>query len=149
MKHLIAFAIIVFTGLVATDAFSQGVAWSCFDVSMLDSAVINQANKATLRIQKKINADTIAQTQSGISQKADEQIDQIIKSQEFNRYLRSIVEPSTVTSILTGTHNLTDYQKTPYVLDADVQTPISIGWKLNSIQIIPRFVVRIFNNDNN
>ena len=148
MKHLKALPI-VFVLFISTKAFSQGVVWSCFDVTALEGVVVEQANKTKQRIRNKIEADTIANLQAGLSDVAKNQVDQKIRSQEFNRYLRSFVEPSTVTSMATWTTNLTDYQKRNYVLDADVQTPISIGWKLNSIQIIPRFVVRIFNNDSN
>jgi hypothetical protein len=66
--------------------------------------------------------------------------------------MRSIQDPSTVTAFTTWTHNTLGYNKKNYVLDADVQIPISIGGKkfgLNEIQVIPRFQFRIFQDDPN
>ncbi|HEX8061293.1 MAG TPA: hypothetical protein VF473_10180 [Cyclobacteriaceae bacterium] len=110
MKPLKALPIVVLL-FVSTPAFSQGVVWSCFDVETFDSVAIEQKNKTTLRIQNKIKADTIANLSPGLSDVARNYVEQRIRSQEFNRHLRSFVEPSTVTTMATWTHNLTDYQK--------------------------------------
>src|SRR5690242_19287397 len=107
MKHLKALPI-VFALLLSCEAFSQGVVWSCFDVTALENAAVEQSNKTQLRIKNKIEADTIAKLQAGLSEAAQNQVDQKIRSQEFNRYLRSFVEPSTVTSMATWTGNITD-----------------------------------------
>lgn len=70
---------------------------------------------------------------------------------DFHYTLRKIQEPSTFTSFLTWhVNNSSNYQKKNFVLDADARIPISIGGKrmgLNEFQIIPRFMVRIFQND--
>lgn len=70
----------------------------------------------------------------------------------FHRMMRTIQDPSTVTSFASWTINNLGYDKKNFVLDADVQIPISIGGKnfgLNEIQVIPRFQVRIFRDDPN
>lgn len=68
----------------------------------------------------------------------------------FHRTMRMLQEPSTVTSFTTWTRNKLGYDKKNFVLDADVQMPISFGgkrWGLNEIQVIPKFLVRIFRDD--
>lgn len=70
----------------------------------------------------------------------------------FHRTMRMMQEPSTVTLFTTWTRNDLGYDKKNFVLDADVQIPISFGgkrWGLNEIQVIPKFLVRIFRDDPN
>jgi hypothetical protein len=70
----------------------------------------------------------------------------------FHRTMRMLQEPSTVTSFTTWTINNLGYDKKNFVLDADLQIPISFGGKrfgLNEVEVIPRFQVRIFHNDPN
>ena len=72
----------------------------------------------------------------------------------FHKTLRYIQPPSTLSggTITSYTINTLGYDKKNFVLDADVQFPIAIGGKrfgLNTIQIIPRFKVRIFQDDQN
>jgi hypothetical protein len=71
---------------------------------------------------------------------------------DFYRNLQTMQDPSYVTPFLSWTRNNMGYDKKNFVLDADLQIPISIGGKrfgLNTIQVIPRFKVRIFQNDLN
>lgn len=79
------------------------------------------------------------------------------KSLYFHNTLMQIQEPSLVSVwFMDYTKNLSGFQKKPFILDGDVQTPIAIGGKrfvgkhgkwLNAIHVTPQFRVRIFNDD--
>ncbi|HEU5293086.1 MAG TPA: hypothetical protein VFU05_20715 [Cyclobacteriaceae bacterium] len=83
------------------------------------------------------------------------QIDRRASNFYFFSTIRKISEPSTISfPFLSLTHNVTGTQKKPFVLDADIQTPIAIGGKrfsignwMYTIHVIPRFKVRIFQDD--
>lgn len=71
---------------------------------------------------------------------------------KFYKTLTLISEPSTLSCLSDITINENPYrQKKPFILNADVQTPVTLGgkrWGLNTIQVIPQIKIRIFNNDN-
>jgi hypothetical protein len=62
--------------------------------------------------------------------------------------------PSTLSGggITSYTFNTLGYDKKNFILDANLQVPIALGgkrWGLNTIHVIPQFVVRIFDDDPN
>lgn len=80
------------------------------------------------------------------------------KSFSFFSTMRSIQEPLLISGLITdwtfGTRN--GYQKKPFILDADVQTPLALGGKeflnkkgkwLSTFHLVPHFKVRIFRDD--
>ncbi|MFC5412874.1 hypothetical protein ACFPMF_26355 [Larkinella bovis] len=72
------------------------------------------------------------------------------QNEDFQRTMVVLQEPSTVTSLATWTIMDLGYQKKNFILDSDLQLPIAIGGKrfgLNHVQVIPRFQVRIFQDD--
>jgi hypothetical protein len=79
------------------------------------------------------------------------------KSLFFHEKLMQIQEPSALSFFGTDyTRNLSGYQKKPFVLNADVQTPIAIGGKrftgkkgrwMSAIHVNPQFKIRIFQDD--
>lgn len=138
---------IAFTFLMSHTAYSQfaprPALWDCFEVEDLSSSFQDHREIADQPQARQASPPAL-------STEAYNEIARQIRNQEFHRYIRRIVEPSTVTSFLTWNWNLTDYRKKNYVLDADIQTPIALGgrgWGLNTVHIIPRFKVRIFNDD--
>ncbi|MFT3750649.1 MAG: hypothetical protein QM768_20225 [Agriterribacter sp.] len=79
-------------------------------------------------------------------------LDKRDQNYDFHYTLRKIQEPSQVSSMSNWTIHNMGYQKKNFILDADVQIPISIGGKrfgLNELQVIPRFQFRIFQDDPN
>lgn len=77
------------------------------------------------------------------------------RSLNFFKTMLEISEPSTI-SVKTTDYTLNrdkDLQKRPFILNADIQTPIGLGGKrwgkkwLSTVHIIPQFKVRIFDND--
>lgn len=74
----------------------------------------------------------------------------LIENHHFHATMRMIQEPSTVSSITNWTINTYGYDKKNFILDGDLQFPISIGggrFGMNTFQIIPRFRFRIFQDD--
>ena len=79
------------------------------------------------------------------------------KSLYYYKTLMQLQEPSALSIIFTDYTIVTSGdQKKPFILNADVQTPIAIGGKrfhgkhgkwLNTVHINPQFKVRIFNDD--
>ena len=77
------------------------------------------------------------------------------KSFDFFKTMSTLSEPSTISFLpLDKTWNLTKtYQKKLFLLNADIQIPVSLGGKkwgrkwLNTVHIIPQFKVRILQND--
>lgn len=70
---------------------------------------------------------------------------------DFNNTLRMIHEPATISMWSNLHHNYSGYQKKPFLLDGDLNIPISfqipnrLGF--GTLQVIPRFKFRIFQND--
>jgi hypothetical protein len=88
-----------------------------------------------------------------LQQLRDDDLKKRSLSLDFFNVMNSIAEPSTISFYgLDYTHNSDKiYQKKPFVLNADVQVPISIGgkkWGMKTLQLIPKFKVRILQNDN-
>ncbi len=74
------------------------------------------------------------------------------RNNNFYNTLRMIHPPSILSggTVTSFTINTLGYDKKNFILDADVRFPISIGgprFGLNTIHIIPRFKVRIFQDD--
>ncbi len=73
----------------------------------------------------------------------------------FFKTVRELSTPSTIPfPLLSITHNTYGTQKRPFVLDADIVTPIAIGGKrwaignwMHTVHIIPQFKIRVFQND--
>jgi hypothetical protein len=73
----------------------------------------------------------------------------------FFKTMRRISTPSTIAfPFMSFTHNTYGVQKQPFVLDADIVTPIAIGGKrwaigkwMHTVHIMPQFKVRIFQDD--
>ena len=83
-----------------------------------------------------------------------ERLDKRKRNYHFYKTMLKIQPPSLLSGggLTSFTHNTLGYDKKNFILDADVQTPIPIGGKrfgLNTIHIIPRFMVRIFKDDAN
>jgi hypothetical protein len=83
-------------------------------------------------------------------------IDTVITSRNnaltFFSTMSLLAEPTTISFKFTDyTYSINRHdQKLPYILNADICTPIPIGgkkWKYNTLQILPQFKVRIFAND--
>mgnify|MGYP002713094106 CR=1 FL=1 len=76
------------------------------------------------------------------------------RNYDFHNTLRYLQPPSLLSggTLTSYTFNNLGYDKKNFVLDANVQFPIAIGGKrfgLNTIQVIPQFKVRIFQDDEN
>ncbi len=79
-----------------------------------------------------------------------EKLDARERNYDFHYLMRSIHEPSFVTSKITWNWWNLGTVKKNYVLDADVNIPIALGGKrmgLSTFHVIPRFIVRIFHDD--
>lgn len=79
-------------------------------------------------------------------------LDDRFQALSFYNTMNMIAEPSTISFIGTDYtwHRVRADRKKIFLLNADICTPISIGgkkWKRNTIQVIPQFKVRIFQND--
>lgn len=90
-------------------------------------------------------------TYNGYSSMLDDELEEKDIKQDFHETVRSIHSPSTISAFTNYKgHNL-GFQKKPFIMDADLNLPIDIPTSANlgysTLHIIPRFKVRIFNND--
>lgn len=71
------------------------------------------------------------------------------KKRYFHQVMRSIHTPSEASSYLHVRKVVNGYQKKPFILDSEINTPIAIQSPLGigTIHILPRFKFRIFQND--
>lgn len=68
----------------------------------------------------------------------------------FRTAMQSIQDPSTIPlPFLSIPFNIDGYTKKNFILDADIQPPIALGWGFDVLQVIPRFKFRNFNDDKN
>lgn len=102
----------------------------------------------------KINGYKISNAR-GLEQPYEEVIKKRTNSMYFFRMMQKLNEPSTV-SIFDPTNVKQGIQKKPYILHANIQTPIAIGGYRGNIgnsgflftaHLVPQFRVRIFQND--
>lgn len=79
-----------------------------------------------------------------------------LEAMYFHQMQQKLSEPSTLSAITDFTYVLRGIQKKPFVLNANVQTPIALGgyrWNirntgiLSALHVTPQFRVRIFQND--
>ena len=99
-----------------------------------------------------IEKDSILQKEWIEKYKLDALLNSRRKALDFFNTLNTIAEPSTISWIGTDYTYYPDRnnQKKIFVLNGDIKTPIALGgkkWRLNTLQFIPQFKVRIFQND--
>ncbi|WP_460672767.1 hypothetical protein [Larkinella ripae] len=130
MKHVL---LLLLTGLSVAGFAQTEPCVTCYD-NPLQTARIESCCPEKAPISSELRAQLIRRQQNF----------------DFHNTMQIIQGPSTLTSLATWTFNNLGFDKKNFVLDADLQIPISFGGKrfgLNEIQVIPRFQFRIFQND--